>query len=134
MTFAHELQHFVQYAYRKPIWAANTLLINLNSPDFRVWWDFPIEIEARFKAKRVAESLFGKDSVRDFVIQRIGERVTETDAADWKYIREIDTSRAYDVLKETSSLVKKHRVQLNALLEDRKGDGDFANLDLDTLS
>ena len=134
MTFAHELQHFVQYAYLKPLWAANTLLINLQDAAFTVWWDFPIEIEARLNAKRIAEELFGRDSVREFLTQRINEKLTDSDAADWSFIRGLDTSCSYDLWKETSELVKRHRAHLERALEKRKKDRDFAGLDLDILS
>src|SRR6266704_1647318 len=67
MTFAHELQHFVQYGYQRKLWAANALLPRL--PDYLIranrlkWFYIPIEREARLVAKRVAETLCGADKV-----------------------------------------------------------------------
>jgi len=54
ITFAHELQHFLQYANERRLWAVNSLLVNLpNLPteDLKAIWDFPIEREARIVAK-----------------------------------------------------------------------------------
>jgi hypothetical protein len=35
LTFAHELQHFLQYTNERPIWAVNRLLIGLRDSEFK---------------------------------------------------------------------------------------------------
>ena len=131
LTFAHELQHFIQYAHKKRLWALNTLLTNLGSDDFKVWWDFPIEVDARRTAKLVAEELHGSRPVMEYISCRISARVTDTDADDWRFVQSIDTSFPYDLAERTRPLVKKYKAQLAALLQERGVDPDFADVDLD---
>jgi|ERR1022692_3770351 hypothetical protein len=90
LTLAHELQHFFQYAYEKTLWAANQLLINLHADEFKVWWDFPIEIQARATSERVAEEFFGKEAVREHISGKIAAHITDNDAEDWKFVQALD--------------------------------------------
>ena len=109
LTFAHELQHFIQYAHKQRLWALNTLLTNLGSDDFKVWWDFPIEVDARRTAKLVAEELHGSRPVMEYISCRISARVTDTDADDWRFVQSIDTSFPYDLAERTRPLLKKYK-------------------------
>ena len=59
MTLSHELQHFLQFASDRQLWAIHVLLSKLPglpTHNLRHWFDLPNEIEARIIAKRVAES------------------------------------------------------------------------------
>jgi hypothetical protein len=132
LTLAHELQHFLQYSQNRALWAANILLMNLRSEEFKVWWDFPIEIEARITAKRVAEELFGKEAVHDYIMSRIEARVTDNDAEDWRFVQHIDTGAPYDLFESTSPLVRGHREELDRLLAGKGVEQDFAAVDLDS--
>lgn len=131
LTFAHELQHFLQYVQEKPLWALNILLINLRNEEFKVWWDFPVEIQARVTAKRVAEMLYGKKAVREFILCRIEAHITDIDAEDWKYVQGIDSSVDYSLAEETKSLVRRFREQLESELQRRGNDPDFVGLNVD---
>lgn len=96
MTFAHELQHFVQYGAAPKLLAENTLayvtLRNLRRSDFEALGlrtcDIPNEREARIVARLVAENLFGVAAVRQYIDAKMAQFVTQQDAADWDCIRD----------------------------------------------
>jgi hypothetical protein len=141
MTFAHELQHFVQYAEQRRLWAANALVPNLSKDAIEAlglkWCDIPHEREARIVSKRTAESLFGPEVVRQFIDSKIAQRVTEEDAADWECIRELATSTSYNLAHETKLFfprLRPYRSELEcALGHFQSNDPDFAGIDLAAL-
>jgi hypothetical protein len=144
MTFAHELQHFVQHGTSRLSWAVNTLayatLRDLEMSDFRALalrtCDIPFEREARMVAKRVAEDLLGKDRVHKHIEAKIAERVTEQDAVDWDCIRGLDVTAPYDLASETQRFfprLKTCRLGLERELRRRQTDADFRNIDLNAL-
>jgi hypothetical protein len=115
LALAHELRHVVQYATQPKVCAANALLQRLPEPfnrDFTVWWDFPIEIDARIVAKGVAETSFGAEAVREYILARIESPVTEGDAKDWEFVLNINTAEPYDYIADTNRLVEKYRQPL----------------------
>lgn len=136
LTLAHELRHVFQYATQPKIWAANILLQNLTEPfnrDFTVWWDFPIEIDARIIAKYVAETAFGSEAVRDYIAARIESPVTNDDAKDWKFLLNIEAAKPFDYSAETHRLVQKYRKPLiEAQRERREASSIFAEIDFDS--
>jgi hypothetical protein len=116
LTFAHELQHFLQCTNAKPLWALNRLLIGLRNEEFKVWWDFPIEVEARITAKKVAESLFGTEPVKRHIQERIKAHITDNDVEDWNFVQGIDSSIPCSLAGGTKQLVQRHRGQLEEYL------------------
>jgi len=145
MTFAHELQHYVQWAASPRLWAAGTLASQLLGaiplPEIRGWgiasWcDVPHEREARLIAKRTVEALFGVDEVEKYIDFRIGERVTEQDSDDWKCVKGLDTSTPYDLAKETKLLFPRLRDRgafLHLFLSQGRAFGSLTPSDLDEL-
>jgi hypothetical protein len=141
MTFAHELQHFIQHESALRLWAANTLVPNLPRPIIKAlgltWCDLPVEREARIVSKRTAESLFGVDVVRLYIEEKVAEFVTPADAADWECIRDLGTSAPYDLEGETKLFfprLKNCRRELESVLQNlRSNDPDFHEVDLDAL-
>jgi hypothetical protein len=88
MTLAHELQHFVQFANQRHIWAINSLfakLPNLPTSDLKHGYDLPVEREARIISKRVAEGMFGKPIVIQHISAMINLNSSPEDVADWKF-------------------------------------------------
>jgi hypothetical protein len=83
ITFAHELQHYIQHGFRNKAWR--------DSQEFRHFlefsgqgafpWEFPHEREAQVVSRKIAEDLCGKDEVR-----RYGEQQIELnrDAKKWE--------------------------------------------------
>ncbi len=140
MTFAHELQHFVQYGFKRRVWAENFLLPRLPREVIDLtgltWFDIPIEREARATAKRIAEELFGADQVRHYIDCRIEGGITVQDADNWRLILQMNPSAPYNVADETTAVfqrVKRYRPQLEAILRELKNDEDFKAIDLDLL-
>jgi hypothetical protein len=141
MTFAHELQHFVQHSNAVDVWAANTLISQLGTTTMAAvglrWCDIPHEREARIVSKRTTEQLFGAQLVGEHIDARIAEFLTEGDESDWEYIRELATSTSYDLVQETKLFfprLRDHRSELEQVLEAlRCKDPDFERVDLDSL-
>lgn len=138
LTFAHELQHFLQYANARHLWATNVLLMNLPKrfpwqTEFKNFWDFPIEVEARIIAKRVGESLYDAEYVEQLVKSRITEPVTANDADDCKFFLSLNSAQPYDLLAATRPLVQTYKPLLQELHKDRYfcEDPDFSTLDFD---
>lgn len=145
MTFAHELQHFVQHSTTPSLWAANTLayvmLRDLENKDFKALGlrtcDIPFEREARIVAKRVAEDLFGAGAVHQHIEAKIVERVTEQDATDWDCIRSLAVPVPYDLASETERffpMLRRQRAELERALRSLQStDVVFGDVDLNAL-
>jgi hypothetical protein len=123
----------------------NKLLMGLHNEEFKVMWDFPIEIEARTTAKKVAESLFGAEPVRELIQERIKAHITDGDVQDWEFVQGIVSSVPYKLTEGTKLLVKRHRRQLEEFLQRCKDDAealkcsglrieDLAEVDFDALT
>ncbi|HEY1755199.1 MAG TPA: hypothetical protein VGG72_07355 [Bryobacteraceae bacterium] len=140
MTFAHELQHFVQQQTTPRMWAASTLVTSLpndviNALGLR-WFDVPHKREARIVSKRVAEKLLGPEVVAEYIKEKIAERVTENDVVDWECIQGLVTSAPYDLARETRLLFSRLRNYREQVERSLKGYGDdpaFSGIDLDRL-
>jgi hypothetical protein len=82
MTLAHELQHAIQHANVRTLWAVNSLIRQLPKTVIErlrlEWADIPIEREARIVAKRIALDLCGEQAVSAYIEKRIspGRRTT----------------------------------------------------------
>ncbi len=143
MTFAHELQHFVQHGRVPKLWAESSVVTNLTKEDIRArklnWSHIPIEREARAVSKLVTEKLYGAEAVRRYIDGKIEENVNPDDVEDWKFVRGLDASVPYDLKRETRLLfqrLKGFRPQLNEALRLRKqgsGDPAFDLVDLNEL-
>lgn len=142
MTLAHELQHAIQHARVRQLWAVNSLVRNLNREVISAlklkWADIPTEVEARIVSKRVAECLFGEQHVRQFIERKIAERISEGDVADWQFIRTLMPSSSVDLVGGSQLLferLKNCRSKLEVVLRAMKetGNPDFIDVDLDTV-
>jgi|SRR5215469_15726031 len=142
MTFAHELQHFVQHgdARTRKLAAKNTLIQNLDKELIDAlqlkWFDIPIEREARIVSKRIAEALFGAPRVRQFIATKISEAVDEDDAVDWRFIQGVVTTASYDLAGESHRIfqeLKPHRREFERLLAEAKDDPVFGDITLRSL-
>lgn len=139
MTFAHELQHFVQHGNNMELWAASTVLFNLERDFYRKAplkiFDIPIELEARVVSKRVATTLCGTESVNKYVEKRIAEAVTPEDVEDWQFVRDLKT-QSVDLLaqsKETFRRLLPYRQQIEHALDLARDQPEFKELDLSKL-
>ncbi len=115
MVFAHELQHFVQYGFKRRFWAESKLVRELpkqvqekeqlNRPDI------PHEREARIVAKRVGVRLCGEDAVNRYIDRMINEaqkrcidqtisesatKMKMLEIEDLRFSRKLDSEIPYD--------------------------------------
>ena len=136
---AHELQHAIQHANARKVWAVNGLVPNLDKEIIKAetlaWADIPIEREARIVSKRVAVHFFGEQRVTEHIDQKIAERVTESDVADWQFIRTLSALSSVDLLGATNLLfqrLKGYGVELEEALRRAKhyDPQDYGDIDL----
>jgi hypothetical protein len=140
MTLAHELQHFIQYGFNRTVWAWNSIPTNLEQTtraSLRLQWqDIPVECEARIVAKRASQAILGHERTDEYIAFKTNEHVTDSDAADWEFIRGIDTSQPYDCTVKTRDLFQRlvpFRNELGQILDTAKGLPEFASLNLDDI-
>ncbi len=138
MTLAHELQHAIQHANARKVWAVNGLVTNLDKgiidAEKLTWADIPIEREARIVSKRVAVHFFGEQRVTEHIDQKIAERVTEGDVADWQFICTLTAFSSVDLVGDTQRLfvrLKRYKPELETALREKKKNPDFSDIDLD---
>jgi hypothetical protein len=113
ITFAHELQHFMQCENAHKVYVANTLLYK-HLPSFEPGhatnpWDIPHEQDAMMVSKRVAEAVVGPDAVSSHAVSRIA---AEDDVLYWKYFQGLSRPASFDLLEQTIPWVDKYRAQL----------------------
>jgi hypothetical protein len=141
MTFAHELQHFVQFGTVPKLLLQNELacitLQNLEKPDFEALGvrtcDIPHEREARIVAKRVAEDLFGVEVVRQYISAKKAQFITPQDAVDWDCIDGLVASTPYNLAAETKLFFPRLKNCRSALEREKANDPDLGGIDLDAL-
>jgi hypothetical protein len=117
-TYAHELQHFVQHGHTPSLSAVNSVLYqNLKRFESNaIAIDIPHEREANIVSKRVAEAIFGVDTVREYAEWQIQfmERAGDAEQkARWIFFRQVPSSTVCDLLQETLPLVEKYRKVLD---------------------
>jgi hypothetical protein len=116
MTFAHELQHFLQAWNHRDAWAMDGLLRQLvPNESLSAEWETPSETEARIVAKKVATFLFGQESVRNYITERIGAPLSVRDGQNWEFIQALDLLAKYSFLDKTKFLIQRHKTDLKRL-------------------
>ena len=118
ITYAHELQHFMQYGHTPRLWAVNSALYhNLGAFDATATpIDIPHEREANIISKRVAEKICGEEAVRRYAREQIRfmEAAHEpVQAARWVFFRDVMSSTDYDVLAATLPFVQKYKGKID---------------------
>lgn len=129
IVFAHEVQHFVQRGFTPKISQANGLLLwNLIRFDPMTKlkpWELPNNREAMIIAKRVADSVCGKEAVKDFIHTQIEDAKDSHNVSKaqlWQWVKTFKPSDSYDLARETDRLVQQYKLQLQSL----KSDIDFS--------
>jgi hypothetical protein len=140
MTLAHELQHSIQHANTRKVWAINGLVPQLHKTVIAAlnlqWADIPIERETRIVSKRVVFHLFGEQRVTQYIDEKLAEAIARNDAADvadWQFIRTLTPSSSVDIVTDTQRLFKRLkgcRSELEAVLLEKKNDPDFGDIEL----
>jgi hypothetical protein len=117
-TYAHELQHFLQYGHAPRLYSVNCdLLCNLKTFEpMAITTDVPHEREANIVSKRVAEAVCGANAVRAFAEEQIQfmEGAGEPEQRErWVFFRDVSSSNNYDLVDATVALVEKHKTQID---------------------
>jgi hypothetical protein len=113
-TYAHEFQHFIQYANTPLLWAVNGVLYE-NLKKFEptaIATDIPTEREANIVSKRVAELLCGSEAVRAFADEqiRLMESCGEREQKErWIFFRDVPSSANHDLKESTLALVERYK-------------------------
>jgi hypothetical protein len=112
ITFAHELQHFMQLGFNYKAFRANCLLLHYLrcwKKDQRPLWKFPHEYEAPLVSKRVSELVLTRDMVSSYTEQKIEEK---NDLEKWRFFQGLDAAESFDLLERTKPLVNQYREEL----------------------
>jgi hypothetical protein len=130
-TFAHELQHVMQYCGQRKILAGNRLLYhNLKDIDpFTAMTpiDIPHEKDASVVSKRVAEKVFGTESVQTYIesqinqftdLNRFGNESAQGETARWKFLLHSDSSIPYNLTTDTIRLFGEYRSRITPQIAD----------------
>ncbi len=123
ITFAHELQHFIQYGYAWKVWRANTLIYNIlrdGPPTTIKAWDIPYEKDTMMVSKRVAGQVLGETRVSEYANAQI---MTGNDGEKWRFFLRISNSTPFDLLTETKPWVERYKPEL---LKIKQSEIDFA--------
>jgi hypothetical protein len=141
MTLAHELQHAIQHANARQLWAVNSLIRHLPKTaiaDLKLEWaDIPTEREARIVAKRIALDLCGEPAVSAYIEKRMSDAIEPHEAADWRFIRELTPSSSVDLVDATRLLFRRlraYRANLEELVRENSNNSDFSDVDLNDFS
>jgi hypothetical protein len=137
MTLAHELQHVIQRANARELWAVNSLVRRL--PTIAIenlklqWADIPIERDARVVAKGIALDVCGEQAVTAYIRKRMAEADQPHDVADWQFVRSIEPSDSVDLPEATYALFQRlrpYRAELTSLMRENSDNPDFRGIDL----
>lgn len=112
ITFAHELQHFMQYGHHRDAWRLQHGIQSVCSPKMQDPrpWHFPGEHEAQLCSKKVAEQIFGKQRIREYAQERID---CGDDVEKWRFFMEIDPTSDFDFRLRTEEWVSQCKQDLN---------------------
>jgi hypothetical protein len=118
ITYAHELQHFVQHGHTPRLWAVNSVLYEQlrNFEPRAIAIDVPHEREANIVSKRVAEAVCGTEAVRTFIEEQVRLMELAGDAnqtARWVFLRDVPSSTNYNLLEATMPLVEKYKTLID---------------------
>jgi hypothetical protein len=118
ITYAHELQHFMQHGHTPRLWSVNSALYHtLGKFEPRATAiDIPIERQANIVSKRIAEQVCGTEAVRNFAEEQIRFMEQENEPAQkvrWEFFRDVPSSEPYDLLTATLPFVQKYKGQIH---------------------
>jgi hypothetical protein len=125
-TLAHEIQHLIQYGNYKKLWTADYLIRELCKLDptlgLTKWSDFPSEVDAVLKSKKIAVQLRGDHQVEEFASVQIANLAGTEEETRWSYIRGASTSENSRFALSTDELVQRYRSRLETLIAERFSD------------
>jgi hypothetical protein len=114
VTYAHELQHFVQNGRVPRLLRVNNALYH-NVKQFEpnaTPIDIPSEREANIFSKRVSVAMFGADRIREFAdkqVKKMEEFGAVEESTRWMFFRDVQPSTSYDLLESTMPFVQRYK-------------------------
>ncbi|HEY3975387.1 MAG TPA: hypothetical protein VGM18_20475 [Candidatus Sulfotelmatobacter sp.] len=103
MTFAHELQHFVQWGHSPESWKQC-----LHGFPGTGRWDVPTERDALIASRRITIKVIAPDAVAAYAQMKIDKGA---DTAYWSLFQSISPFEQYDWVGETERLTTQNRSQ-----------------------
>jgi hypothetical protein len=122
LYFAHELQHIQQYEENRKIWILGSiflyslgdLITNFN------YFQIPMEYDAERVTKIIMIQIYGQSEIQNW----ISKKICETDAIDkkkvWNILNNINISKDYNVLQESTELWEKHKNDIRTYADKRR--------------
>jgi hypothetical protein len=100
-----------------------------------MWPDIPTECGARILSKRAAIQLCGEQRVTEYIDQRIREHVSDSDVANWQFVRTLKSESSIDLVESTQKIYQRLRdytLELEAALRryQQWNPEDFSDIDL----
>lgn len=117
-SYAHELQHFTQYANTpRLLTVSRALYQNLGRIEPTTFaTDIPSERQAEIKSKQVAEIVCGVNAVRALAekqIQLMEDAGAHIQKGKWAFFRDVPSSTNYDFLADTIRLVEEYKGRID---------------------
>lgn len=120
LCLSHELQHFIQYVFNHISFKINNLFVPYSRKIYNEskqkivtgWHEIPTEIEARLISKRIALTFFREDDVYEFINEKIFHSTDTEDAADWEFVKSLDTKMTFDLTASTKERLFEYKDKL----------------------
>ncbi len=126
ITFAHGLQHFMQYGNSWKIWRANTFIYNILREDPATHvkpWDIPYEKDTAQSVETSGDSVLSQAVVK----VHAGEQIAAgKDPEKWQFFQNLSYSNPFDLLAETEVWVERYKGELSKI---KQKDVDFSRPD-----
>jgi hypothetical protein len=119
ITYAHELQHLVQFDQSPELLSMNNPVLRMNL--YKVLQtpteiDLPAEVDANIVSKRVAALVCGEAAVTEFAereLKAIIQTGDNTKITRWKFFLETPASASYNWVDETRRMMEKYKDQID---------------------
>jgi len=120
ITFAHELQHLMQYGFSYKVWRACFDIRSVTGGSAKFPWDIPDEHDAQVVSRKIAcgDDICGKQEVWRYAQEQIE---LGRDPEKWKFFIGLDAEVPFNFLDATIPLVDVHRDALKEIHNDDGG-------------
>jgi hypothetical protein len=111
ITFAHELQHFMQYGHHYQSWKSQHCIQQVAAPKLLHPrpWNFPGEYEAQLVSKRIAESVLGSEEVTRYTNARIADG---GDIEKWHFFFQLNGAEEFDFCGRTADWIARYKDEI----------------------
>ena len=120
ITYAHELQHLVQFDQSPELLRMNNAVLRRNLhrvlQQTPTEMDLPAEVDANIVSKRVAGLVCGEAAVAEFAERELKAMIQtgdNTKVTRWKFFLETPASASYDWVDETRRIMETYKDQID---------------------